>query len=135
MSLDYKDKEKRSLRGVIRSFSFAINGIISAIKAERNMKIHLFISFLVIVLGFYLSLSKIEWIIIGITIACVLSLEMINTAIERVVDLTTNEYHPLAKEAKDISAGAVLIFTCLSIVIGIMIFFPKIIKWWGSFYY
>lgn len=112
---------------LIKSFSFAFTGIRSVIMHERNMKIHLVISIIVILTGIWLSLSKLEWLFIILAIGGMLSLEMINTAIERVVDLVTNQYHPLAKDAKDIAAGAVLLYAIMSVIIGLIIFLPKIL--------
>ncbi|KLV27313.1 diacylglycerol kinase [Niallia circulans] len=125
MSSDYKDKRIRK-NSQLSSFRLAILGILTAIKQERNVKIHLVITILVIVLGLLNDLSKQEWMLIAFCIGLVISLELINTAIERVVDLVTSEYHPLAKEAKDIAAGAVFVAAILSIVIGGIIFIPKI---------
>ncbi|NRG33634.1 diacylglycerol kinase family protein [Niallia circulans] len=125
MSSDYKDKRIRK-NSQLSSFRLAILGILTATKQERNVKIHLVITILVIVLGLLNDLSKQEWMIIAFCIGLVISLELINTAIERVVDLVTSEYHPLAKEAKDIAAGAVFVAAILSIVIGGIIFIPKI---------
>ncbi|WP_313798236.1 diacylglycerol kinase family protein [Cytobacillus sp.] len=113
---------------LIKSFGFAFTGIRSVIMRERNMKIHLVISIIVILAGIWLSLSKLEWLFIILAIGGMLSLEMINTAIERVVDLVTNQYHPLAKDAKDIAAGAVLLYAIMSVIIGLMIFLPKILE-------
>ncbi|MFP3721211.1 diacylglycerol kinase family protein [Niallia circulans] len=125
MSSDYKDKRIRK-NSQLSSFRLAILGILTATKQERNVKIHLVITILVIVLGLLNDLSKQEWMLIAFCIGLVISLELINTAIERVVDLVTSEYHPLAKEAKDIAAGAVFVAAILSIVIGGIIFIPKI---------
>jgi len=116
------------LKALLLSFRYAINGIIHAIKAERNINIHLFITFFVIVGGITLKLSLIEWSIILLTIGIMIALELINTAIERVVDLVTKDFHPLAKAAKDVSAGACLIFALISVCIGILIFLPKIVN-------
>ncbi|WP_328154396.1 diacylglycerol kinase family protein [Cytobacillus praedii] len=101
-------------------------GIRSVIMNERNMKIHLGISLIVILTGLWLSLSMLEWLFIFLAIGGMLSLEMINTALERAVDLVTDQYHPLAKDAKDIAAGAVLLYAIMSVIIGVIIFVPKI---------
>lgn len=79
----------------------------------------------VIGVGLYLSLQTWEWITILLTVGIVLTLECLNTAIETVVDLVTEEYHPLAKIAKDVAAGAVLIFSIIAVIIGLLIFGPK----------
>jgi undecaprenol kinase len=83
---------------------------------------------LVILFAFYYHLSASEWIFILFAIGGMFSLELVNTAIERIVDLVTEEYHPLAKQAKDIAAGAVIVYAILSVIIGCIIFLPKIIK-------
>lgn len=107
------------------SFRYALEGLISAIKSERNMKIHVVIGLLVIIAGVYFHLTLIEWAILSLTIGGMLCAELINTAIERVVDLEIDEYHPLAKQAKDVAAAACFIFACTSVVIGLIIFVPK----------
>ncbi|WP_442595009.1 diacylglycerol kinase family protein [Neobacillus sp. D3-1R] len=124
MNTDLKDKQRKYRMS--QTFKFAIEGMITCVIQERNFRIHIFISILVIAAAILLSISKTEWILILIAIGGMMVLEMMNSAIERVVDLVTNEYHPLAKQAKDIAAGAVLIYALLSVIIGIMIFGPKI---------
>ncbi|MGX1901011.1 undecaprenol kinase [Thermolongibacillus altinsuensis] len=110
-----------------KSFSHAWSGVKAAIQAERNMRIHVLMAAIVVIAAIIFKISKIEWLILLITIGIVLSLEMINTAIERVVDLATDEYHPLAKAAKDIAAGAVFLFAFISIIIGVVIFIPHLV--------
>lgn len=112
---------------LLKAFGYAFVGIKSAVGAERNIQIHLFVSVVVISFGIWLSLSPVEWIFILFAIGGMLSLEMMNSAIERVVDLVTKEFHPLAKDAKDIAAGAVLLYAIMSVIIGIVIFLPKFI--------
>jgi undecaprenol kinase len=116
------------LKKVFLSFSFAAQGIVHALKRERNMKIHLAASFIVILMGIFFSLTKTEWLFVLMAIGGVISLELVNTAIERVVDLATAQAHPLAKQAKDVAAGAVFIFAIFSVVIGLIIFVPKIFR-------
>jgi undecaprenol kinase len=123
MSSDSSAKKHR----LLKSFQFAFTGIRTTILGERNMRIHLIISIIVILIGIWLSLSKLEWLFITFAIGGMLALEMINTAIERVVDLITEDYHPLAKEAKDIAAGAVLLYAIISVIVGLIIFLPKIV--------
>ena len=115
----------RSSFGV--SFKHAMDGIEFAINHERNLKIEIFMGVCASILGFLLNISVVEWAIIVLVIAMVLCLELVNTAIERAVDLTTKDYHELAKAAKDVSAGAVLVMSMFSVVIGIIIFLPKIL--------
>ena len=109
------------------SFKYAFTGIRSAIKSERNMKIHISIMILVILLGIGLKISLIEWILCFICFAMVISGELFNTAIEITVDLAMPKKNEQAKRAKDIAAGGVLICALFSAFIGICIFLPKIL--------
>lgn len=113
----------------ILSFKYAFSGIYDALKEEPNLKFHFLFAILVIIAGIILSITTIDWIIIIFLIGFVISLELTNTAVEAVVDAFTEEEHPRAKYAKDISAGAVLVGAITSIVIGIIIFLPYITKW------
>ena len=110
---------------LIRSFGYAIKGIKSVVSTETNMQIHLIIGLLVIICGFLFSISLTEWMLCLICIGLVFGMEMINTAIEKIVDLVSPESHPLAGLAKDIAAGAVLICAFISVVVGLTIFIPK----------
>lgn len=110
------------------SFRYAINGIVAALRQEPNLKFHFLAGVLVILLSFILNISKADWIIIIILIGLVISVELTNTAIEAVVDHFTNDNHPGAKLAKDISAGAVLISALTAAVAGMIIFIPYIFK-------
>jgi len=92
---------------------------------EQNMRIHFFSALVVTIAGIITGLSSIEWLVIVIAIALVIGAEMINTAIESVVNLASPEIHPLAKQAKDVAAGAVLVFAITSVIIGLLIFLPK----------
>lgn len=109
----------------LRSFKYAAQGIAAAVKGELNMKLHLLAAVIVILAAAMTGISTTEWLVILVLIAGMFALEMLNTAIERVVDLASPELHPLAKEAKDIAAGAVLVFAAASAIIGILIFLPK----------
>ena len=112
------------IKKFIRSFGYAFEGIFTAAK-EQNFISHILSAIIVIIAAYFSNLSTGEWYIIIILIALMWSLEMMNTAIERVVDLASPDIHPLAKQAKDIAAGAVLVFAIASSVIGFMIFLPK----------
>ena len=103
-------------------------GIFGAIKSERNVKIDIVAAILVVVCGFVFKINITEWLICLILIALVISAELMNTAIEAVVDMYTREKNPLAKKAKDIAAGSVLITAIMSAVIGGIIFIPKFLK-------
>lgn len=110
------------------SFKYALEGIFNTIKTERNMRIHITIMILVIVLGFILNITILEWIICIILFSLVIACELLNTAIENVVDIIMPQKNDKAKIAKDASAGAVLILAIASAIIGLIIFAPKILN-------
>lgn len=115
------------MKSFFQSFVYAWTGIVDGMSG-RNMKIHVVAAFLVILAGLLTGLSITEWCIISLVISGMLALELMNSAVEYVVDLVTLEFHPLAKKAKDIAAGSVLVFAIASAVIGLLIFLPK---WFG----
>ena len=110
-----------------KSFYYAFQGIFKSLRLERNMFIHFSIMCIVIIAGFVFSISVYEWLICILLFGLVISLELVNTAIENAVDLTTIDINPKAAAAKDTAAGAVLIASIISIVIGLIIFIPKAI--------
>lgn len=107
-------------------FQYAFAGIKSGIQREQNMKMHCLMTILVIVAGVFFKLSVIEWCICILLCGLIMALELVNTAIEAVVDLVTEEQKPLAKLAKDTAAGAVFLLAISAAVIGGIIFFSKI---------
>lgn len=111
-------------RKLLKSFTYAAAGIRVCLR-EQNFKVHIVAASVAILLGFVTGITRIEWMILCVVIACVVVAEMFNTAIEKVVDLASPEIHPLAKAAKDIAAGAVLVIAAVSVIIGILIFIPK----------
>ena len=120
--MDWKDN--RTLK---HSFFSAMDGILVAFKEERNLRIHLIAAIIVINLGFIFNLSVTEWLVCLLLIGSMVALELLNSAIENVVDLTTNyQKNPLAKKAKDMAAGAVFFMAIISAVIGCIIFLPYI---------
>lgn len=121
-------KQRNSL---LSSFRWAFAGIAACVRRERNMKIHLFAAAAVTAAGLYLHISKTEWLVCLILFGLILGLEMMNTAIEAVVDLVCPHQHPKAKLAKDAAAGAVLVAAIFAAVAGCIIFVPKI---WGLFF-
>lgn len=122
-----KGKNKKKCKSLIESFKFAFEGLFFALRNVRNFKIHLFFTFLVIIGGFYFRISIFEWLICLVFIALVISLELINTAIEETVNLAMPNIHPVAKIAKDVAASGVLISAIISVIVGFIIFLPKII--------
>ena len=117
--------KKTKGRSLISSFNYAVSGIISAIKTEKNMKIHYFIAIIAIIASLFFDFNRIEFLLLLFAISLVFVAEMLNTALETIVDLITSDYHPLARLAKDIAAGAVLIAALNSLVIGYLLFFDR----------
>ncbi|WP_291652852.1 diacylglycerol kinase [Clostridium sp.] len=114
------------IKKMVESFNYAINGIIETVRTQRNMKIHIFAALCVLLACFLFDISKIEFLILAITITLVLGAEITNTAIEATIDMSTNHYHPLAKIAKNASAGAVLVTAINALLVGYIIFWDKI---------
>ena len=110
-----------------KSFSYAFSGLKLAFKKEPNLRIHVLIGIIVLLVGLILNLSATEMAILVLTISFVILLELLNTTIEAMVDLASPEIKPAAKLAKDVSAAAVLISAIASVIIGALLFLPKII--------
>ena len=126
----YTGNQVREMTGrkkepLYKSFGYAFQGIFTCIRNERNMKIHCTVAVLVVIAGVILGLSVTEWCICLGLFGMVMSLELVNTAVESVVDLVTQERKPLAKIAKDTAAGAVLIAAIMAAIVGLIIFVPK----------
>lgn len=117
---------------MLRSFKNAFSGIASAFKSGGNIRVMSACFILIIPVCFILGLSGFEWAVILLCCAGVIALELVNTAIESAVDLKTSGYQPLAKRAKDIAAGASLVFCVFSAAIGLIIFIPHIMRLFGA---
>jgi diacylglycerol kinase (ATP) len=115
----------KSRPSVIESFNFAIEGVIHVLRTQRNMRIHFGAAVVVIVVSVAVGVSKIELIVLLLSIAFVLIAEMINTAIEGTIDAATTSFDPMAKLAKDIAAGAVLIASVNAVAVGYLVFAGK----------
>jgi len=127
--MDSNDKKPSvgKSKNLLNSIEFAISGIKTVYKDERNMRIHMFCAVLVIILGLLLDLDRFEWLWIGLCIFLMLIMEIINTVFENVVNMVTNHhFHPLGKKIKDVAAAAVLITAIFSVFVGALIFLPKI---------
>ena len=122
--MSLKSKDKRTFKGSVKN---CLDGISYVTKNEKNFKREIALGIIALILSYILKIDKIEFIIVLTMICLVLTAEIINTAIERTVDLVTKEYHELARIAKDVSAGSVLVTSIFSLIIGIIIFIPKII--------
>ena len=112
----------------IKSFGYAIEGIIYNYKKRTHFKIHIIFAIILIVLGLIYKLSSYEWLVIILISSAVISAEAINTAIEEACDVLHPEHHPGARLAKHCAAGGVLILSIAAILVGILIFIPKILS-------
>lgn len=106
----------------VRSFGYAIEGFVTAVKTERNIKVMLAAGVLTVIAGFVVRLDIAEWAVVAICIGLVIHGELCNTAMEAIVDLATQEFHPLAKRAKDIAAASVYVLSITAAIVGVLVF-------------
>ncbi|UKK97875.1 diacylglycerol kinase family protein [Brevibacillus brevis] len=119
-------------RRLIRSFAYALQGISYTVRTQRNMQIHVAAAIFVLAAAWWLQIPRSDVLLVLFSIGLVFSLELVNTAIEAVVDLASPEWHAKAKIAKDVGAGAVLVAAILSLIIGVLVFGqPLLQKVWG----
>ncbi len=123
-------KEKNAWRDVKYSEKFrnAFRGLYVFSRATRHLYIHIIAALLAVFFGFYFGVTSLEWIALVFAIGLVFITETLNTAIEIDIDLTSPEYHPFARDTKDVAAGAVLLSVFVSVIIGLIIFLPKILN-------
>ena len=114
------------LKRLMASFNNAFSGIVETVRTQANMKIHMVMSIIVLIMCLFLNISRFELIALVLCVAFVMFAELINTALENIVNLTAQHYHPLAKRAKDAAAGAVLVSAMASVIIGFLIFGDKL---------
>ena len=119
-------RRKGGRQSLPESFGHAFEGIGAGLK-ERNMRIHCTVAVLVVIFGILLRITVTEWCICLVLFGLIMGLELVNTAVEAVVDLATQDYHPLAKKAKDTAAGAVLIAAIMAAIAGLIIFVPRLL--------
>jgi diacylglycerol kinase (ATP) len=112
----------------VRSFSFAWQGVWHVVRTQRNMRVHLLAGSAAVAAGLVLRISAVEWACVLAAIGLVLTAEAMNTVVEALVDLCTGEFHPLAKIAKDVAAGAVLIASAAAAGVGIAVFLPSLLR-------
>ena len=120
-------KAQKGIKKFFHSFTYPIKGLKYAYRNEQNLAFDVGMALVVSIAAVIFKLSGIEWAILMLTMGLVISCELINTAIEAVVDLVTEEYHPLAKVAKDTAAAAVFVFAIIAIIVGLIIFGPKVV--------
>ena len=113
-------------RSIVEAFRFAFSGLWYAVRTQRNMRIQLAVAAVVGVLGVWIGLTPEEWAVLTLTVGMVLFSEITNTVIERLVDLVSPDYHPLAKIVKDVMAGAVVIAAAVAVVVGLLILGPPL---------
>jgi diacylglycerol kinase len=116
---------------LLASFGYAFQGARYAFRTQRNLKVHSVITLLVIVAGITLRISLDQWAVLAVVIGLVFQTELTNTAVEAVVDRISPEYHTLSKVAKDCSAAAVLVTAIAAVVVGVLIFLPRILAFAG----
>ena len=126
-------QKKNSATYWFKRFQYACKGLDVAVKTQQNLRIHLFAAVLVIVAGFVFNVTITEWLVILLVIGGVITAELINTAIEFIVDLVSPEYHPLAGKIKDIAAGAVMLTALVALITGLLIFLPYLINAYDTY--
>ena len=114
--------------GFWRSFSFAGQGVWHVVRTQRNMRVHLLAASAAVAAGLVLRISAVDWGCVLSAIGLVLTAEALNTVVEALVDLCTDEFHPLAKIAKDTAAGAVLISSAAAVGVGLAVFLPRLVS-------
>ena len=115
-------------RPLARSFQNAFRGIIHTLRSQRNARIHLGAASLVVGLGVWLGLEFLEWAVLVLTIGVVVAVEMVNTALEALSDAVCPDHHPLVGIGKDVAAGAVLVAAVAAVVVGLLIFVPRLAR-------
>jgi diacylglycerol kinase (ATP) len=114
---------------LVSSFRFAWQGVVSAFRSEPNLRIHFLAICLTIPAGLFFTITSLEWVCITICAGIVLAAELFNTALEKLVDLVSPDFNPLAGKIKDIAAGAVLICSVCALIVGLVIFIPRILAY------
>ncbi|MEC0202573.1 diacylglycerol kinase family protein [Paenibacillus lautus] len=116
-------------QSLYRAFGCAIRGILTAVQTERNMKIHIAAALIVFIAAALLQLDRVSWLFLVLAIALVFIAELVNTAVEAIIDLISPEEHVLARVAKDTAAGAALVAAVFAVVIGILVFYEPVWEW------
>ncbi|WP_339222765.1 diacylglycerol kinase family protein [Paenibacillus sp. FSL W7-1279] len=116
-------------QSLYRAFGCAIRGILTAVQTERNMKIHIAAALIVFIAAALLQLDRMSWLFLVLAIALVFIAELVNTAVEAIIDLISPEEHVLARVAKDTAAGAALVAAVFAVVTGILVFYEPVWEW------
>lgn len=130
MNMESRDNKKKKfgIGRFIKAFGYSFDGLKYAYKYEQSMAIHFFVAATVVIAGIVVGLSLIEWLFVLMLMGFVMATELVNTSLEAVVDLISPEFHPLAKIAKDTASAAVLVFSSVAFVAGLILFVPKFIN-------
>src|SRR3989304_713352 len=113
-------------RPLFQSFNFAIDGLVYVLRTQRNMRIHFLAAAAVLMLSLIVGVESTQFILLVFAVSMVIASELVNTAIEAVIDVTTTSFDPMAKIAKDVAASAVLVSALNAAIIGYLIFYPKV---------
>ncbi|EFU42057.1 diacylglycerol kinase [Paenibacillus vortex V453] len=116
-------------QSLYKAFGCALRGIVTAVKTERNMKIHMAAALIVLIAAALLHLDRMSWLFLILAIAIVFIAELMNTAIEAVVDLISPQKHVLARLAKDTAAGAALVAAAFAVMVGLLVFYQPVWEW------
>ena len=127
-----EEKHHFTFNGRIRSIGYACEGIWLMLRTQHNAWIHLAFTLAVIIAGLFFQITAVEWALLTMAIASVWVAESLNTAFEFLCDVSSPDFHPLVKKAKDVSAGAVLICAAGAVVIGAFVFIPHLLEWINS---
>lgn len=127
MNKKLSERKRFSLIARLKSTTHALRGFLIFIKTTPNFWVHIFFALLAIYLGFTLKINNIEWMMIVFSVGLVIVTEALNTAFEIDIDLTSPNYHPYARDTKDVAAGAVLLSVLIAGIIGLIIFIPKLL--------
>ncbi len=125
------------MRALFKSFLYAFRGILAAVRTQRNIRIHLTAAMYVTAFSFFYDLTRLEYVLLALTFGAVISCEMINTAVEAAVDISSPDYSEKAGFAKDVAAGAVLVAAIFAVVVGVLLFgdidvIKEIFRYYGS---
>lgn len=123
-----EDEPRRPRQTLLRSFRVSWDGLVEALRTDRNLRIHAAATLLVSLAGAWFGLRPLEWCVLALTIGLVWVCELINTSIEAVVDLASPGYHDLARRAKDIASAAALVAALAAVLVGLALFGPRLIR-------
>jgi diacylglycerol kinase len=124
---DRTQAQSFSIVGRMRSITHALSGLVSMLRTQHNAWLHLAATIVAVAFGLYFAISAIEWMVLVLAIVAVWVAEALNTALEFLGDVTSPEFHPLVKQAKDVAAGGVLIAAVGALIVGALIFLPRIL--------